>query len=205
MFGSFLFRSFYIPEYRPNFTQNSPPLLRFQEVPEYGGNARIFWREYACFGGNVCAFWRERLIQNKNGKNDRGRQPQRNLTPFAFIVTACGLYIHRKSPPCKNTMFHYNPVNSWSSEKFSLELSPPLCQTRNFWSLPWVAKDGTSEAGTKITPHPHKDTVNIRVLLNLTHFQSEQRIFPKCERRTFFPNSKWTKNFPPVTILLGNG
>ncbi len=30
---------------------------------------------------------------------------------------------------------------------------------------PWVAKDSASEAGTKITPHPNKDTVNVRVSL----------------------------------------
>ena len=118
--GLFIFRNFYIPEYRQNFARNFHPLFcdskKFRNMAGmrayFGGNAAIFWRECACFGRNVRAFWRERLTQNKNGKNDRGRQPQRNLMPFAFIVTACGLYIHHKSPQCKNTMFHYNPVNS---------------------------------------------------------------------------------------------
>ncbi len=119
VFGSFIFKSFYIPEYRRNFSRNFLSLFcdskKFRNMAGtrayFAGNTRIFWRECAYFGESVCVFWRERFTQNKNDKNDRWRQPQRNLTPFAFIVTACGLYIHRKSHPFKNTMFYYIQVN----------------------------------------------------------------------------------------------
>ena len=42
-----------------------------------------------------------RMDAKNKGKKDRGRQPQYNLTPFAFIVTSCGLCIHRKYPHAK--------------------------------------------------------------------------------------------------------
>ncbi len=53
--------------------------------------------------------------------------------------------------------FQLNSISFWSSGKFYPEL-PPLCQTRNFQSLPWETKDGASEAGTKesLLPIPTK-------------------------------------------------